>query len=61
MEIDPESKKHLTLTISSAWEGTTVFCQLGETMCTKYILIKTGKKDIRKYILKTVSSRVVDI
>lgn len=62
MEIDPESKKHLTLRISSACEGTTVFCQVCVTMCTTHILIKTGeKKKIKIYIAKTVSCRVVDI
>lgn len=61
MEIDPEIKKDLTLTIPSACEGTTVFWQLCATMCTKHILIKTEKKNVKKPIPKTVSCRAVDL
>lgn len=46
MEIDPDTKKHATLTISIAHKGTTVFCQLCATMCAKHILMKLGKKSI---------------
>lgn len=47
MEIDPDIKKHPTLTISSACERTTMFCQLCATMCAKRILMKLGEKSIQ--------------
>lgn len=58
MKIDPESKKDLMLTISSARAETTVFSQLCTTTCTKHIPIKTEIKKFKKSILQTASCRV---